>query len=137
MKILWLDDIRPIPKNITNHFESYKATTVDEAIDIFLDLNDGEEFCICFDHDLGTEKTGYDFAKWLNSNLSKNFPQKPNSEIGILAQSYNPLFIHQFCEKWHNGEGLSIYRHLAKYFIDVASAINTIGKIKFFFFIKK
>ena len=72
----------------------------------------------------------FDFAKWLNSNLSKNFPQKPNSEIGILAQSYNPLFIHQFCEKWHNGKGLSIYRHLAKYFIDVAGIKDELCNIK-------
>ena len=59
----------------------------------------------------------YNFKKWFNSSYSENFPDNPTSEIGILAQTYNPLFIHQFCGKWAKGKGISIYRHLAKYFI--------------------
>jgi hypothetical protein len=58
------------------------------------------------------------FKSWLKSSLSDFLPEKPKSEIGILAQTFNPLFIHQYNEKWYKGKGLSIYRHLCKYFID-------------------
>lgn len=64
MKYLWLDDERPVSKQFNNGCAEI-ATSYDEAIDIFLDLNDGNDICISFDHDLGTDKTGYDFAKWL------------------------------------------------------------------------
>ena len=60
------------------------------------------------------------FKSWLKSSLSDFLPEKPKSEIGILAQTFNPLFIHQYNEKWYKGKGLSIYRHLCKYFIDLA-----------------
>lgn len=63
MLYLWLDDERPIPKTF-NDGNAELATTCEEAIDIILDANDGE-ICINFDHDLATEKTGYDLAKWL------------------------------------------------------------------------
>ena len=73
---------------------------------------------ICNDEDSDKMKyRDYNFKKWFNSSFSENFPENPGSEIGILAQSYNPLFIHQFCDKWAEGKGISIYRHLAKYFI--------------------
>lgn len=65
MKYMWLDDERPVSHNF-NGGKAEIACTYEDAIDIFLDLNDGEdEICISFDHDLGTEKSGYDFAKWL------------------------------------------------------------------------
>ena len=65
MKLIWLDDERN-PKEGLEYSIIEIARTVEEAIDIFLDLNDGKEpICISFDHDLGTEKTGYDLAKWL------------------------------------------------------------------------
>jgi hypothetical protein len=72
----------------------------------------------------------FNFDRWLNSELSENFPQKPSSEIGILAQSYNPLFIHQFCDKWSDGGGLTIYRHLAKYFLNISGVKEELCKKK-------
>ena len=70
----------------------------------------------------------YNFKEWFTSGLSKNYPENPKSEIGILAQTYNPLFIHQFCDKWSEGKGLSIYRHLAKYFIRLTGIEEEICK---------
>ena len=64
MKYLWLDDERPVSKYFNNGIAEI-ARSYDEAIDIFLDINDGDDIFISFDHDLSTDKTGYDFAKWL------------------------------------------------------------------------
>ena len=61
------------------------------------------------------EQIGY--KDWLNNDLGKDFPENPHSEVKLVAQLYNSVFIHQFNEKWDKGSGLSIYRHLAKYFI--------------------
>ena len=74
----------------------------------------------------------YDFGlkAWLNSNLSNYLPQKPLSIIEIILNLYNPVYIHQFFGKWENGEGLSIYRLLAKYFIDLAGINEDICKKK-------
>ena len=59
----------------------------------------------------------YDFKSWFKSNLTTSLPDNPKSEKGIIVNLYNPLFIHQFVGKWKEGRGLSIYRHLSKYFI--------------------
>ena len=64
--------------------------------------------------------TDFKFPYWLNNSLSNTLPEKPKSEKEILAQTYNPLFIHQYNEKWAKGSGLSIYRYLSKYFINLA-----------------
>jgi len=64
------------------------------------------------------------YKNWINSSLSSTLPDNPKSEIGILLQLNNPRFIHQFYGKWEKGDGLSIYRHLAKYFM-LISGIST------------
>ena len=64
------------------------------------------------------------YKNWINSSLSSTLPNNPKSEIGILLQLNNPRFIHQFYGKWEKGDGLSIYRHLAKYFM-LISGIST------------
>ncbi len=63
---IYIDDMRqpPIPNAIW--VKSY-----DDAIAVVRGLDEGEipdfplPLVIDFDHDLGEEKTGYDFAKWL------------------------------------------------------------------------
>ena len=57
MKRLWVDDVRSMP-------ESYNALakTYEEAIDY---LKTGQVELISLDHDLGTEKSGYDIAVWI------------------------------------------------------------------------
>jgi hypothetical protein len=74
------------------------------------------------------EKFG--FKDWLNSFYSKSLPEKPGSEEEIIIKLYNPRFIHQFSGKWQDGEGLSIYRLLAKYFILLAGISEEICKKK-------
>ena len=73
---------------------------------------------------------GFGFHDWLNSNYSNTLPQKPVSEIGIILNLYNPIYIHQFSGKWEKGEGLSLYRLLAKYFIYLAGIKEEICKVK-------
>jgi len=70
------------------------------------------------------------YKNWLKSNLSESLPENPKSEIGILVKLYNPVFIHQFDGKWEKGDGLSIYRLLAKYFILLSGISEKICKIK-------
>lgn len=73
MKYLWLDDERVVAKYFNNGIAK-TAKTLDDAIDIFLDINDSrDDICISFDHDLGTNKTGYDFAKWLIEHKYKGY----------------------------------------------------------------
>ena len=72
----------------------------------------------------------FKFKDWLNSSLSSSLPDKPNSEKEILANLYNPRFIHQFSGKWEKGEGLSIYRLLSKYFINLGGITEEICKKK-------
>ena len=62
----------------------------------------------------------FKFKNWFKSNLSLSLPENPKTEEGILINLYNPRFIHQFYGKWENGDGLSIYRILAKYFIKIS-----------------
>ena len=70
------------------------------------------------------------FSDFFKSNLSFYLPENPKSESGILSQLYNPVFIHQFYGKWKDGEGLSIYRHLTKYFISLTGISGEICKSK-------
>ena len=63
---------------------------------------------------LDFEDVGY--KTWLKED-GKNFPENPITEERLVTLFYNSVFIHQFNEKWDKGSGLSIYRHLAKYFI--------------------
>ena len=72
----------------------------------------------------------FKFKEWLNSSLSSSLPDKPNSEKEILVNLYNPRFIHQFSEKWEKGGGLSIYRLLTKYFINLGGIAEEICKKK-------
>ena len=62
----------------------------------------------------------FKFKNWFKSNLSLSLPENPKTEEGILINLYNPRFIHQFSGKWENGDGLSIDRLLAKYFIKIS-----------------
>jgi hypothetical protein len=58
----------------------------------------------------------YGYETWFK-NLGKNYPDNPKTNIKLVAQMYNSVFVHQFNQKWEKGSGLTIYRHLAKYFM--------------------
>jgi hypothetical protein len=80
MHNLFLDDERfPIGDNweIVRSYE--------EAVEFV--LKNGLPNFISFDHDLGTEKTGYDFAKWLVDHIMDNDLDK----FEFYVHSQNPI----------------------------------------------
>ena len=66
----------------------------------------------------------YGLKKFFTTPLVSSLPDNPGSESGIIFNLYNARFIHQFSGKWDKGDGLSIYRHLAKYFIMLAGVTD-------------
>lgn len=91
---IWLDDVRVLP---TDTYKYYKkviwAQTYEDAIEA---LNSYIDFTITidFDHDLGTEKTGYDVAKYIVENNIKiaNFSVHSANPVG--AQNIIQLLEH-------------------------------------------
>lgn len=84
-----------------------------------------------FENDINSDNltiVPYGYDNWLNSSLSNSMPENPRDAIKYSAQIYNPVFIHQFSGKWYLGEGLSIFRNLAKYFIIIAGIYDEICK---------
>ena len=49
-----------------------------------------------------------------------NLPENPKTISEYFSLFNNSIFIHQFEGKWYDGEGLSICRNYAKYFIKLA-----------------
>lgn len=76
--VLWVDDERPVSNLI---YELFKDThniivckTFTQAriwIDEIEAFQYGSEIVVCFDHDLGGKKTGYDLAKYIVENNVK------------------------------------------------------------------
>ena len=64
---LWLDDERDIHSSY-----NFKVETYEDAIDI---LSTYEVRSISLDHDLGTDKSGYDLACWIERNTAKGLPR--------------------------------------------------------------
>ena len=64
---IWLDDIRQSP-----HPDFIVVKNYNEAVSavksIIQEIKTDKDIFISFDHDLGSKKTGYDFAKWLVKN---------------------------------------------------------------------
>lgn len=96
--LLWLDDFR----NPTDYIKGdYSTFWVKNYQDFCKYLNEhGLPDCICFDHDLGEEKSGYDCAKYL-----VHYCQKRNSDIPEFdIQSSNSVGkdnIRSLLEGWH------------------------------------
>lgn len=90
-KLLWLDDSRdpmtrnwlvfsPIPPSEVIWVKNY-----DQFVD-WISIN-GLPDAICFDHDIGSDKSGYDCAKWLVDYCMDNDLDLPLWNI----QSANPV----------------------------------------------
>lgn len=77
---IWLDDIRPAPKNW------HHAYTYDDFV-YMLKLYEGEIFIISFDHDLGQDKTGYDAVCTLEEMI--HYGYRP-PEI-LMIHTANPV----------------------------------------------
>ena len=64
--VIFLDDERFPIKNWFSDQCVMIARSYEEAIKIIQEMSDDSKLVyVSFDHDLATEKTGYDFAKWL------------------------------------------------------------------------
>lgn len=81
---IWLDDYRQPEQRL---FKLFKHVIVIKNYNDFISFinNKGLPACICFDHDLGEDKTGYDCAKFLvdycvshNCDLPEYYSQSDN-----------------------------------------------------------
>lgn len=89
--LLWIDDYRDPYENdwlsfspIGKDCKVIWCKTYQEAIDW---LNNNWPDGICFDHDLGEEKTGYDIAKYVVYRILDENLKMPK----IACQSSNPV----------------------------------------------
>lgn len=64
MKRFFLDDIRRIG-DVYNPFGVWKDAIIIRSYDEFISTDFSGEFIVSFDHDLGTDKTGFDCLKYL------------------------------------------------------------------------
>lgn len=76
--LIYLDDVRPIPNGYVG------CRTADEAI---MHLSTGKVTFISFDHDLGTELTGYDVAVYIEESVQKALIPLPAWKV----HSANPV----------------------------------------------
>ena len=91
---LWLDDLRKPSDLFLNRVETYfVARSYEDAIFYLANFREDESYedlFIDFDHDLGTSKSGYDFAKYL---LEHNI-----SIGGFSIHSMNPIGVTNIYE---------------------------------------
>lgn len=75
---LWLDDERDLHKNY-----NFKVETFEDAVEI---LSTYEVISVSLDHDLGTEKNGYDLACWIERQAAEGLPR-----LNWNVHSANPV----------------------------------------------
>lgn len=63
-------------------------------------------------------------------NSPNFFPKNKKDEKKLITEYSDPLFIHQFFGKWAKGNGLSIYRNLAKYFMQISGIFKDLCEKK-------
>lgn len=80
---MFLDDLRPCPSDYVC-VRSYK-----EAINMI--LAEGMPNFISFDHDLGTEESGYDLAKWLVEFDMNKDGKLIDKDFSFVVHSANPV----------------------------------------------
>lgn len=71
MKV-YLDDMRPVPEGYV------LAKTYDECIHL---LRSNNVTHLSLDHDLGTDKTGYDVILWIEKNVAYNKYAPPEINV--------------------------------------------------------
>ncbi|QTQ12144.1 hypothetical protein HRI96_08020 [Treponema parvum] len=97
-RLLWLDDLRDPENYITGKYSVSRAKNYEEFCK-YLNSN-GIPDVICFDHDLGEEKSGYDCAKFLVNYCRQHHCDIPEYDI----QSSNPVGkenISGLLDSWH------------------------------------
>lgn len=99
--LIWLDDVRPVPKGVKENFaSSYKTiackTCWEARINLIqiVALSPEAEIVVCFDHDLGQDETGYDLAKWIVANEIKLAAYEVHSMNPVGRQNIVQLLDH-------------------------------------------
>ncbi len=100
---VWLDDVREMPEGFDIHVK-----TAQEAIDL---ISQNRVVKISFDHDLGTELTGYDVAKKIeelafNSKISQ-VEWSVHSQNGVGAENIKRAM--KKADEYWNRSKLSCY----------------------------
>lgn len=88
---IWLDDIRPAPNNAYISCRSYEDFV--NICSVVMSLGNTINF-IDFDHDLGTEKTGYDVAKYIVENNIPVDRFSVHSSNPVGKENIEQLLIH-------------------------------------------
>ena len=78
-KLLWLDDFRNPKEYLTGEYEVIWVKTYEEFCSHL--ENNGLPDIVCFDHDLGTEKSGLDCARYLVNYCQKHTLDIPQHDI--------------------------------------------------------
>ena len=91
---IYLDDIRHPPSNRDWHI----VRSYDQAI-AWVEKHGMPDY-ISFDHDLGEEKTGYDFAKWLIDQDEQGIA-KFGPGFDYAVHSANPVGAKNIRELFH------------------------------------
>jgi lipopolysaccharide biosynthesis glycosyltransferase len=60
------------------------------------------------------------FEPYIKPYLKSNYSHIPKKKNEIIQLGYNPIIIHQWNGKWMYGQGMTIYRRLAQYYIKLA-----------------
>jgi hypothetical protein len=89
---LFLDDERVYTDVTWVHIPTDRTIVTVRSYDQFVEFvtDHGLPGTVCFDHDLGTEQTGYDCAKWLVYYCLDNQLSFPN----YVVHSMNPVGKH-------------------------------------------
>ena len=93
MNILWIDDVRKVPEKYEND-EVTIATNYYDAIN-FIDV--GWTFpwdIVDFDHDIGTEGSGYDIAKYIVESELKIGGFRIHSQNPVGVSNIRQLLTH-------------------------------------------
>lgn len=103
---IWLDDFRSPNQKL---YKIYKQVVTIKNYDDFISFinTKGLPECICFDHDLGEGKTGYDCAKFLVDYCIKHNCDLPDyySQSDNIVGKTNILQLLDRYKKFYN-EGI-------------------------------
>ena len=94
---IWIDDVRQAPEGF-RHCKTYAQAIA--SLEYFM-LCEGGIDLVCFDHDLGEEKSGYDIAKYIVENqipIGAFFIQSMNP---VGAKNIRDLLIHYGYKEYH------------------------------------
>ena len=97
-KLLWIDDFRNPVKYVIGDYDIVWVKNYDDFCK-YINEN-GLPDIICFDHDLGEEKSGYDCAKFVVNYCQKHNLDIPDYDIQS-SNSVGKDNIRSLLNNWH------------------------------------